>query len=316
MGKEQPIVCIGGANVDKKLYAKDEIAFNTSNPVTSSASVGGVARNIAENLGRLGEEVVLLTVRGDDAEWYEIEKASAPFMDTTYVHKVPGAATGSYTAVLDKQGDMAVAYADMDVFDSLTAKLLVENTELLRNAKCIVVDLNCPEETVYFLSSFASVHEIPLAVIPVSSPKMKRLPERMESIDWIIVNKEETETFFKMRIDSEESWKLSVERWLARGVRNVVVTNGAEGVIIGTADEIRHMPTLMANDVVDATGAGDSFCAGVLYAWIQGDPFTEVVQAGLVNSRKTVQSRHTVRKDLTPHQFKQDREEFIDGTLS
>ena len=52
-----PIICIGGANVDRKLYAKHEIANGTSNPVKSSRTVGGVARNIAENLGRLGEKV-------------------------------------------------------------------------------------------------------------------------------------------------------------------------------------------------------------------------------------------------------------------
>lgn len=51
-----PIICIGGANLDRKFYAKFDITSETSNPVKSSTSVGGVARNIAENLGRLGKK--------------------------------------------------------------------------------------------------------------------------------------------------------------------------------------------------------------------------------------------------------------------
>lgn len=47
---------------------KDLVA-ETSNPVTSTRSIGGVARNIAENLGRLGETVAFLSASGQDSEW-------------------------------------------------------------------------------------------------------------------------------------------------------------------------------------------------------------------------------------------------------
>ncbi|SIS46103.1 Sugar or nucleoside kinase, ribokinase family [Salimicrobium flavidum] len=311
----QPIVCVGGANVDKKLYAKNEIAIKTSNPVSSSTSVGGVARNIAENLGRLGEDVVLLTARGDDADWLEIKKSTEPYVDLSYVFEVTGASTGSYTAVLDPDGDLSCAYADMDIFDSLTMERLKENTDVMKNAKCIIADLNCPAEAVHFLKSFASEHDIPFLLIPVSSPKMGRLPPTLEGVEWLIVNIDESETSLGMNIDDEEAWGASVERWLEKGVQQVIVTGGKDGVMAGKMGEVHHFPSLEAA-VTDVTGAGDSFCGAVIHSWLSGGTFEHVIQAGLVNARKTIMSKTTVREDLTETKLKKDREEFFNGTIS
>src|SRR5690625_2625254 len=71
--KKFTIACIGGMNVDRKFYAKDSLQYETSNPATSSVSVGGGARNIAENLGRLDERVRLFSVSGEDGDWEMIK---------------------------------------------------------------------------------------------------------------------------------------------------------------------------------------------------------------------------------------------------
>ena len=73
LSKENEVVCIGGANVDRKFHLKDAAQQGTSNPARMSVSVGGVARNVAENLGRLDYTVRLLTVAGNDADWRLIE---------------------------------------------------------------------------------------------------------------------------------------------------------------------------------------------------------------------------------------------------
>ena len=61
------IVCIGGANIDRKLRSEQVLQMGTSNPATLSETPGGVARNVAENLARLGASVQLLTAVGDYA---------------------------------------------------------------------------------------------------------------------------------------------------------------------------------------------------------------------------------------------------------
>ncbi|WP_343034987.1 carbohydrate kinase family protein [Sporosarcina jiandibaonis] len=307
-----PIICIGGANVDRKLYAKYEIASGTSNPVKSSRTVGGVARNIAENLGRLDEEVTFISVRGRDSEWQEIYDASSPYMNLEHVAEIENSSTGSYTAVLDRNGDLSIALADMDIFEEITPALLEKNSDLLKLAKCIVVDLNCPGETIEYLCSFASENNIPLIIIPVSSPKMKRLPMDLSAVSWLIVNKDETETFLNITLNDDKDWKESVGKWLDLGVKNVVVTNGSKGVIAGSqGNGVRYYPAIETPNVVDVTGAGDSFCSGVIYSWLQNKELDHVIQAGLVNSHKTILSKHTVRQELTREQFKLDMEAII-----
>src|SRR5689334_4028315 len=63
----RPIVCVGAANLDRKLRSCAALALHTSNPASQSESFGGVARNIAENLARLGSTVALLTAIGADS---------------------------------------------------------------------------------------------------------------------------------------------------------------------------------------------------------------------------------------------------------
>lgn len=57
---------IGGANMDLKARSHARATSRTSNPGHGSMAPGGVARNIAENLGRLGNRVHLVSVVGRD----------------------------------------------------------------------------------------------------------------------------------------------------------------------------------------------------------------------------------------------------------
>ncbi|MGO4465209.1 winged helix-turn-helix transcriptional regulator, partial [Pseudoduganella sp. RAF53_2] len=45
----RPVLCIGAANLDRKLRPNQPLQMGTSNPATAEESFGGVARNIAEN---------------------------------------------------------------------------------------------------------------------------------------------------------------------------------------------------------------------------------------------------------------------------
>ncbi|WP_156290639.1 carbohydrate kinase family protein [Oceanobacillus salinisoli] len=315
--EKQPIICIGGATIDRKFYAKQAIMSGTSNPVNSSTTVGGVARNIAENLGRLENEVTFISTVGDDSDWIEIDQVSSPFLNLEHVTKLEHAATGSYTAVLDPHGNLEIALADMDVFDEITPELLRTKRDILKQAKCIIVDLNCPRESVEFLSQFTMEHTIPLVVIPVSSPKMDRLPNSLEAVNWLIVNKDETETFLGMKITNMEDWKQSVEGWQKLGAKNVIVTHGAEGVVLGDENgTFRHYPAIATPEVVDVTGAGDAFCSAVVHSWLKKKDIDYIIRSGLVNSHKTITSKHTVRKELSENQIKSDMEAIFDGKIS
>lgn len=311
IAEKEPIVCIGGANIDRKFYIKEEVQMGTSNPSKSSLSVGGVARNIGENLGRLGQEVNLITSCGRDSDWAHIEEVTSPYMNLDYVIEISDARTGSYTAVLDSSGEMILALADMDVYDSITPQILEAQEPLLKRASCIVADLNTPKDTLHYLNQFAKTHEKPLVFIPVSSPKMRRLPDELSGVTWLITNRDETETYFDVKITDMKTWEQALQQWLSLGVTNVIITNGKEGAILGNNEEVFHVPAIKTDKIVDVTGAGDAFSAAVIYSWLEGKTLKEIGRAGNVNAHKTLQSPYTVRQDLSANQLQQDMEELL-----
>jgi pseudouridine kinase len=311
LSESQPIICIGGANIDRKFHIKDKAQLGTSNPIYSTQNAGGVARNIAENLGRLGMEVALISTRGLDPDWSLIEESSSLYMNLETVTHFPEKTTGSYTAVLDSSGELIIALADMEVYEAITPDLLLKNDALLSRAKCIIVDLNCPKETVQFLCQFAKNHGLPIVLIPVSSPKMSRLPDDLNGVTWLITNRDESETYFNGEIKNEEDWKSVLEKWLSLGIANVVITNGKKGSMIGNKEEgIFHVPPIETNEIVDVTGAGDAFSSAVIYTWLEGKTLIEIAKAGSLNASKTLQSPYTVRQDLSADQLQKDMEEL------
>jgi pseudouridine kinase len=309
--ESQPVICIGGANIDRKLHVKDKVQLRTSNPSYTSQNAGGVARNIAENLGRLGMDVSLISTSGLDTDWSFIAESSSLYMNLDTVTQFPEKSTGSYTAVLEPNGELIIALADMQVYEAITPDLLLKHDTLLSQAKCIMVDLNCPKDTIQFLCHFAKNHQIPIVLIPVSSPKMSRLPEQLDGVTWLITNRDESETFFNTEIKNEEDWKSVLEKWLTLGISNVVVTNGKKGSMIGNKEEgIYHVPSIEISEIIDVTGAGDAFSSAVIYSWLEGNPLVEIAKAGTINASKTLQSPYTVRQDLSADQLQKDMEEL------
>lgn len=311
LSEDNEVVCIGGANVDRKFHLKDTAQLGTSNPTASSVAVGGVARNIADNLGRLDHSIRLLTVAGNDADWQFIEQESAPYMDVTAVGLLAGESTGSYSAVLGPDGELVIAMANMDVYEALSAEYIESNDRLIANAALAVMDLNCPKETVEYVKSRAQVHGTGLVIVPVSSPKMARMPDNLEGVTWFICNQDEAETYTGQSIQSDEDWQLAVQKLFEAGAENVVVTAGAKGVMAGKrGGEVKRYGALSGVVVEDVTGAGDAFVSGILHGHLEGMTTDEAIRCGLVNAAKTLESSYTVRPELSKAQLTIELEEY------
>ena len=121
---KRPVMCIGAANLDRKLRTLAPLQMGTSNPASAEEVYGGVARNIAENLARLNLPAALLTALGDDAAGRTLQDyAEAAGIDTRGSLRLFETASGTYTAVLDDRGEMVLALADMALYDQHHAGL-------------------------------------------------------------------------------------------------------------------------------------------------------------------------------------------------
>ncbi|STX10402.1 Pseudouridine kinase [Kurthia zopfii] len=308
--RENNIICIGGANIDRKLHVKGEVQMGTSNPVYSTQSVGGVARNIAENLGRLDNKVALLTTAGKDTDWQAIVTASEAFINLDDVEQLQHATTGSYTAIMDEAGELVMATANMDVYEDLKPRVLMKHDLALSTAPVMIIDLNCPKETVEYVQQFAIARGVPLVIVPVSSPKMDRLTTDLQGVTWFICNTDEAETLLNTSIKTEEQYKEAVTKIIALGAENVIITAGAKGVYAANTTLMpTHFEAKTVNHVEDVTGAGDAFVAAVVHAWLEKRPFEQAIEAGLINAKCTLESPFTVRPELTKESLENELED-------
>ncbi|QBE62894.1 carbohydrate kinase [Pseudoduganella lutea] len=314
--QERSVLCIGAANLDRKLRTVEPLQLGTSNPATAGETFGGVARNIAENLARLGSPCALLTVLGEDSAGQALRAhAQHCGIDMTATPVLPGAATGTYTAVLDANGEMAVALADMALYEQMTPAF-VAGRQAQRNAAALVIaDLNLPHDTVALLLAEARRDGIPLAIVAVSQPKMARLPRDLSGLRLLILNRGELETRVGRPLPTEAAVRDACRAVQADGARDVIVTCGAAGVYhtyghaadarepLKATEDLQWLPAHEV-EVVDVTGAGDAFSAAVCWTLAQGEnDLTVACERGLRAAALTVQSAHTVSPELTAGLF-------------
>jgi pseudouridine kinase len=299
----RPAVCIGAANLDRKLRSHAPLAMGTSNPATQTESFGGVARNIAENLARLGTPVALLTAIGSDSSGAALlNHAKTLGIDTRGALRLDGVASGTYTALLDQNGEMAVALADMALYDRIDPAFVATRQAQLATAALLVADLNLPLETVEALAEQARRADLALVLVAVSEPKMARLPRDLSGVRLLILNAGELAARVGRPLDGDAALEAAMREMQSQGARDLVVTRGNDGVLVTVGSAIERLAAPPAG-VVDVTGAGDAFAAGVCWSLVQGDGEDDLLLAcrrGLRLAALTLATSETVDPALTP----------------
>lgn len=300
----RPILCIGAANLDRKLRSLARLTLGTSNPASQDESFGGVARNIAENLARLGAPVALITAVGNDASGRALlAHAEEAGIDTRGALRLDGASSGTYTAVLDQDGEMVVALADMALNDHLSPDFLATRQQQRAGAALVVADLNLPRDTVAALLEDAQRDGVPLVLVAVSAPKMARLPEQLHGLRLLILNEGELASRLGRPLDSDAAIGAACAELQRQGAQDVVVTRGARGVMYTSVDGLMRLDAPQV-DVVDVTGAGDAFAAAVCWSLHSaGEDSADLGLAcrrGLQLSAMTIACAQTVCPALEP----------------
>ena len=302
---DRPILCIGAANLDRKLRAAKPLVMGTSNPAGAVESFGGVARNIAENLARMGAAVSLITAVGNDSSGRALlAQLDTVGIDTRGALTLDDAASGTYTAVLDVDGQMAVALADMALYDRITPAFLALRQQQRASASLIVADLNLTIEAIQTLQRDAAQDGVDLVIVAVSEPKMNRLPASLQGVRLLILNEGELAARLGRVLQGDAALADACRELQAQGAQDVVVTLGARGVLFtNAAGEVEHLAAPPA-DVVDVTGAGDAFSAGlVLSLHGGGSDLALACRRGLQLAALTIGCRETVCPNLAPDTF-------------
>lgn len=293
------VACVGGANIDIHSRLLAPALLRDSNPGTVSISSGGVARNIAENISRLGLCCRLFTAVGKDAFAGHIlsdcEKAGI-FTDRVYRSAASGSSV--YLDINDNTGDMFLASSDMRVLEELPKDYFYSNAAYLSSAAAIVADGNLSETQI--ASLLDNKGTVPLFVDPVSAAKVNRFLPFLKQIDVFKPNRMELAAVTGISCETETDIARAAEHILKQGVRCVIVSLGAKGCYYTDRNGLSFFAApKRAEAPLSATGAGDAFTAGLVFAFVRGDTPENAVSLALACGSFTLLSHATIHPDMS-----------------
>ncbi len=296
-----PVLVIGSTGLDIIGKSTGPLIKGTSNPGTFRMAPGGVARNVAENLARLGMEAILITAVGDDAEGRSLlEQAADAGINIEHALTIPDQMTGAYLAVLDDRGNLYHGIDDMRVVNSISSAHLRGCKQLFKQASAIFIDANLPKKTLQTAIILANRAGVPIAADPTSASLAPNLKPHLESLWLITTNETEAEALCPESVPHAHPQKaIAAAKYLTScGVDIAIVTMAEFGLGYATAYQSGHVPAIYT-EITDPTGAGDALTACVIFALLNDIPLDEAVRLGVSSAALTLNTVGNVVPNLS-----------------
>ena len=273
-----PVWVIGGVNMDISGTPAGPLRAGDSNPGRVTLAPGGVGRNIAENLRRMGRRVSLVSILGEDPYADVIrEHCRNTGIDMSCSFTDPLGHTPTYLCVNEENGDLHTAIADMTLCDQLTPARLEPILPLLNRGSFVIADANLPEETLAWIGEKVTV---PVAADPVSAAKAHRLRPLLPKLTFLKPNLQEAEILTGLSPEGSGSVARIAHALHSLGVSRVYLSLGARGVWADDGKEGALLPCF-PGAIVNTTGCGDAFVAAAADSCIRGMGTMECARRGL-----------------------------------
>ncbi len=267
MAYTQPVTVIGGANVDIQGKPMGKLLMEDSNPGYIKTSLGGVGRNIADNIRMLGLDTRMITAVGDDKEGSLVkENARSLGIDMEASVTTKDFRTSTYLYVLDEQGEMVVAVSDMGIVDTLNPEFFRKLITKIDRSPYTVIDANLPKASIEYLAEH--LKETKLILDPVSVAKAIKATDVLDKFYAVKLNKLEAEAILGYPLIDEATIVKAGAELIGQGVERVFITLGVRGVYYHDC-EGGFFREAIQTEVLNATGAGDAFTAAMVYGLVE-----------------------------------------------
>lgn len=262
------ITVIGGVNVDVSGMSLKPVRKADSNPARIRINSGGVGRNIAENLFRLGAAVIFVSAVGDDvfAEFLR-ERFAATGLDASRLIVRKDMGTGLYILLLEPAGGLFAAVNSMEAVESITPADLENVRNDAGASDLVVLDANLLPETLDAAARLAE--DVPLMADTVSAEKAGRVAGILPRLSLLKTNRAEAAALAGFSLDTEEALREGCRKLLSMGLKEICVTLGPGGALCASEEGMFTLPALPA-ETVNVNGAGDAFAAGAAWHYCLG----------------------------------------------
>ena len=298
---EAPVLVIGAAGVDIVGTLRGELHPGTSNPARIRYSYGGVARNVAENLARLGQPVKLITAVGEDYPQEQmLQGLSAAGVNIEAVLHTDQFPSGAYLAMINPQGELQFALVDMNVISTLTPGYMRDRAEMFKDASLLFVDANLPKDTLRTVMALARRFHLPVCGDPTSVMLAPRFRGYLSQFYLMTPNVAEAAVLCERTtpVVGRRQALDAAKCMVANGVGIAIITLAAHGLCYATSETSGYIPAIKTT-IIDPTGAGDALSAAVIFALLNDMPLDDAVRLGVSAASLTLRYRGAVVPDLS-----------------
>ena len=299
--KKAYAVVVGGVNVDIGGRSFAGLVAEDSNPGSVQVSLGGVGRNIAHNMSLMGLDVRMLTAIGEDLHGQEVAASCASLgIDINHALRLSDAPTSTYLYIADPQGEMALAVSDMRICERITPAYLNSKLPLLENTRVIVADANIPAESLAFLAENCKA---PIFCDPVSTIKAEKLLPILHKVHTLKPNRMEAALLAGIPVETKAQVEQAAEVLLQRGVKQVFISCGGDGIYAASREEKLWQPVLPGR-MVNTTGCGDSAMAAIVWSFLEGESLKYAALAAAAAGAITMESSQTINPGMCAEALK------------
>ncbi len=294
--KENYVVVTGVINVDIGGTSSERLYQYDSNAGSIEVSIGGAGKNIATNIALLGIDVKMLTALGDDYFTHTIKNecnSSNINLDDALV--IPGRSCSTYLYINNQFGELQNAIFDTSISLELSVDYFKSKLDVINQSQLLVIDANISQESLIFLANNVTV---PLFVDPVSTGMAEKLIPILDKIHTLKPNRHEVEVLTGISIKDEETLNQAAQALLDMGVTNTYISLDKDGVYYISKSNRLFVASKVRN-VVNVTGAGDSFLAALVWAHLNELELEDTINIALHVAAKNVECAQPVNKDIS-----------------
>ncbi len=234
------VAVIGAINMDVYGLACNDVVGESSNVGHIVSAVGGIARNISFNLGRLGVRNFLISVYGDDEDGEHVRSDSfANGIDITHCKRIPASSTSRYLSVVNADGQQIVGLDDMGISEGITPDFLQQHEQVILKADAVVVDSSLPAETLAWVCGKVTK---PIYARVVSVNKAARLLPVLGEIDTLVLSEAESQLVSGVAVHDEKTACECLGALADLGVKSTMMFVKSAGLMYQGENDVISVP--------------------------------------------------------------------------
>ena len=277
-------------------YNSINVAAKTAQGDDVEIASSGSAFNIAIHLAKMGKEVAMATVAGNDAVGLAVvEQLKALGINTSYVRKVDGSSAAT-VQIMNILNDPQMVFGNSKIFEKMTPEMAEGWAPLLESAEAIVLDGGLPEETMkYIVDKYGDKEGVKIFFDPADHEGALKAREIAGKFYCVMPGRVEAEAMLRQTVLSADQLMDAGRVFEEKGVKKTIITIKGGGLYYKDGIDEGIIAPERVLSFASTSGAGDVVSAAVVAADLEGKSIEEIGKFAMQKAAEFLEGRSDAR---------------------